>query len=274
MTAPLNGHAAKHHHDPPRRAAEDERVTFMDCPFDLVTMNEAVNRTVSWCREERRPHTVVTVNAGILVMMHDDEALASACRKGDLIVPDGVPVVWASHLVGTALRARVAGVDLMAALLERGGRERLSVFFLGAKEEVIQTLVGLCAERYPGLRVAGHRNGYFKEADHPAIIEQIRTSGADMLFVGMPSPFKELWCEQYRDALGVPVIMGVGGSFDVLAGFIKRAPVFAQKAGLEWFWRFLMEPRKMWKRYLVTNSLFIGRVVKDTVKNRLLSRSA
>jgi len=270
MNVPVNGHSRNHE---PAAGPSDERVTFMDCPFDLVTMNEAVERVLDWCRGERRPHTIVTVNAGILVMMHADVALASACQNGDLIVPDGVPVVWASHLVGTSLRARVAGVDLMAALLERGSTEKLSVFFLGAKEEVVKTLVDLSASRFPGLRVAGYRNGYFKEADHPAIIEQIRASGADMLFVGMPSPFKELWCEQYRNELGTPVIMGVGGSFDVLAGFIKRAPELAQKAGLEWFWRLMMEPRKMWKRYLVTNSLFIGRVLKDTVRSRLRSRS-
>lgn len=242
------------------------RTEFMDCPFDAVTMKQAVERAVSWCRGERRPRTVMTVNAAILVMMRKDRALADACRAGDLIVPDGVPVVWASRLVGRPLRARVAGVDLMAQLLEAASQHRLRVFFLGARQEVLQELVAVCARRYPGVVVAGVRNGYFDESEHEEVIEQIRQSGADMLFVGMPTPFKEVWCQRHRDALSVPVIMGVGGSFDVLAGFIRRAPLWMQNLGLEWFWRLSMEPRKMWRRYLVTNSVFTARTLHETVR--------
>jgi N-acetylglucosaminyldiphosphoundecaprenol N-acetyl-beta-D-mannosaminyltransferase len=161
----------------------------------------------------------------------------------------------------------------MAHLLEAAAARGLKVFFLGAKEEVVQKLVRWCESRYPGLIVAGYRNGYFKESDYPEVINQVRRSGADMLFVGMPTPFKEVWCKQNREALGVPVIMGVGGSFDVLAGFIRRAPLWMQNAGLEWFWRLLMEPRKMWKRYLVTNSIFIVRTLLETMRRRSVSGS-
>jgi N-acetylglucosaminyldiphosphoundecaprenol N-acetyl-beta-D-mannosaminyltransferase len=249
-------------------AAAGPRTEFMQCPFDPVTMAEAVARAVGWCRDGRRAHTVITVNAAVLAAMRRDRELARACRAGDLVVPDGVPVVWASRLAGAALPARVAGVDLMQRLLESAAEHRLPVFFLGAREEVVRALVARCAERLPGLAVAGFQDGYFGRERDGEVVERIRRSGAAMLFVGMPSPFKEVWCERYRDELGIPVIMGVGGSFDVLAGFIRRAPRLMQAAGLEWLWRLLMEPRRLWRRYLVTNAVFIGRTVVETFRLR------
>jgi N-acetylglucosaminyldiphosphoundecaprenol N-acetyl-beta-D-mannosaminyltransferase len=254
-------------------AGAGERTEFMDCPFDDLTMSEAVDEAMSWCRGQRRPHNIVTINAAILVMMRKDEALAAACRAGSLIVPDGMPVLWASRLVGRPLRARIAGIDLMTRLLEAASERGLRVFFLGAREEVVRKLVAWCEARYSGVLVAGYRNGYFEECDHAEVIEQIRGSNPDILFVGMPTPFKEVWCERHRELLGVPVILGVGGSFDVLAGFIRRAPVWMQNAGLEWFWRLLMEPRKMWRRYLVTNSIFILRTLLETLRCRSIAQS-
>ncbi len=248
------------------RAAIPARAELLECPFDPVTMSEAVARAVEWCRHDRRPHTIVTVNAAILVMMRSDPALAAACRAADLVVADGVPVVWASRLAGARLPARVAGVDLMAWLLEAAWRHRLPVFFLGAREEVVRALVERCEREYPGLPVAGWRDGYFGRERDAEVVDQIRRSGAAMLFVGMPSPFKEIWCERHRAELGVPVILGVGGSFDVLAGFVRRAPRTMQRAGLEWLWRLLMEPRRLWRRYLVTNTVFVWRVVAEAAR--------
>lgn len=241
----------------------------MDCPFDSMTMDQSVEHIVAWCRGDRTPRTVVTMNASLLVMMHRDRKLADACRAGDLILADGMSVFLLSYLIGRPLAERVTGIDLMAALLRQGQKKKLRVFFLGAKEEVVSTLVRQCALDYPDLTVAGYRNGYFAEADHPEVIEQIRASRADMLFIGMTSPFKEAWAERHRDALGVPVVMGVGGSFDVLSGFVPRAPRFMQKLCMEWLWRVLMEPRRMWKRYLVTNTLFIKRAMREFVSARL-----
>lgn len=248
---------------------EPVRATFLDCEFDPVTMPEAVARAVAWCGEPRQAHLITTVNASTLVMMRRDPEFAAACGAGDLIVADGVPVVWAARLAGVRLPGRVAGVDLMAELLRRASTDHLSVYFLGAREDVLNRLLAVCRQRYPVMRVAGARNGYFDPTDSPAIVEAIRASGADMLFVGMPSPFKEVWCHQHAEALGVPVIMGVGGSFDVISGAIERAPKWMQGAGLEWFWRLLMEPRRMWKRYLVTNTLFLAQVARETARRRL-----
>jgi len=148
------------------------------------------------------------------------------------------------------------------------------VFFLGAREEVVTRLAARCTSRHPGLVVAGYRNGYCGRESDAEVVEQVGRSGAAMLFVGMPSPFKEVWCERHRAALGVPVILGVGGSFDVLAGFIRRAPRWMQASGLEWLWRLAMEPRRLWRRYLVTNAIFVARTLVEILRRRTAVRSA
>jgi exopolysaccharide biosynthesis WecB/TagA/CpsF family protein len=238
-------------------ALRRQRAELMGLPFDKLTMDDTVARCLEMCRAPRASHTIVTVNASHLCLMRRDPELAQACRAGDLVVADGMSVVWALWASGQQAPERVAGVDLMARLLAAAGKHRLRVYFLGARREVVAKLVEQCRDKYPGLEVAGFRDGYFGSDDHARIVEEIRASRADILFVGMPSPFKETWCERHRDRLQVPVIVGVGGSFDVLAGFIKRAPRRVQSMGMEWCWRLAMEPRKLWKRYLTTNSQFI-----------------
>jgi exopolysaccharide biosynthesis WecB/TagA/CpsF family protein len=249
--------------------SQNGRVDLLGCPFDRVSMQSAVNRCLEWCLGPRAAHTVITVNAGLLCMMRRDAELRNACRGGDLIVPDGVPVVWTSRLAGVPLPERVAGVDLTARLLAAGSEHRLSAYFLGARQEVVDELVRRCGRDYQGLAVAGARNGYFGPDDHASIVTEISNRSPHMLFVGMPSPFKETWCERHRHALNVPVIMGVGGTFDVLTGYVRRAPRVLQSLGLEWSWRLAMEPRKMWKRYLVTNSEYLRLAAREIVRRRV-----
>lgn len=244
------------------------QLELMGLTFQPVRMHEAVDQCLDWCRAPRTSHTVITANASHLCMMQQDGELRNACRSGDLIVADGMSVVWALRAAGTPVPERVAGVDLMDRLLEAGGKRGLRAYFLGAKPEVVSTLAEKCELRYPGLVVSGWRDGYFSVAEHDRIIDNIRESAPHMLFVGMPSPFKENWSEKHRQRLNVPVIMGVGGSFDVLAGFIKRAPNFVQSMGMEWAWRLGMEPRKLWKRYLTLNSEFVWRAGKEILARR------
>jgi N-acetylglucosaminyldiphosphoundecaprenol N-acetyl-beta-D-mannosaminyltransferase len=245
------------------------RRDLMGLAFDPETMQSAVERCLAWCEGPCAPHTVITANAGVLCMMRRDRELREACRSGDLVLADGMSVVWALRAAATPVPERVTGVDLMSRLLEEGARRGLRAYFLGARQEVIQALVELCARRYPGLVVAGCRNGYFSAADHPAIVEEIRGRRPHLLFVGMPSPFKEVFCQRHRDRLDVPVLMGVGGSFDVLAGYVSRAPRWLRAVGMEWSWRLLMEPRKMWKRYLFTNSEFLWTAGRESLARRL-----
>ena len=246
-----------------------ERAELLGLSFDAVTIETVVARCLEFCRAPRTSHTVITANASHLCMMRHDPELALACRAAHLTLADGMSVVWALRAAGQPVPERVAGVDLMARLLATAGAHRLRVYFLGARREVVTALVERSRVRHPGIEIAGFRDGYFGLDDHLGIVEEIRASRPDILFVGMPSPFKESWCERHRQRLEVPVIMGVGGSFDVLAGFIRRAPRWIQSLGLEWFWRLLMEPRKLWKRYLTTNIEFIWLASREIVARRL-----
>ena len=239
-----------------------KRVDFMGAPFDTVDMSGAVDRILQWARSGGQPRSIITLNAGLLMGMRNHAALRRACLNGDLILADGKPIVLASRLLGDPIPHRVAGVDLMAETLAAGAGSKLKVYFLGAKQNVLEKLERVVAERYPGIEVVGSHNGYFTGAEHQRIIDDINASGAELLYIGMPSPFKEVWAEQYRDRLKVGVIFGVGGSFDVLAGEVRRAPVWLQELCLEWAWRLAMEPRKMWKRYLVTNTAFLLELAK------------
>ena len=245
------------------------RVDLIGLGFDPVTMAQVIETCVGWCREPRQSHTVVTANASHLCAMRRDPELARACSVGDLVVADGMSVVWASRWAGDGFPERVAGVDLMTLLLEVASRLHLRVYFLGARPEVVTDVVEACRTRCPDAVVAGSRDGYFTSAEHDGIVEAIRAARPDMLFIGMPTPFKETWAERHRARLDVPVIMGVGGSFDVLAGHIQRAPRWVQSMGMEWSWRLLMEPRKLWRRYLTTNSEFLWLAARHAIRRRM-----
>ena len=245
-----------------------DRSELLGLEFERAGMGAIVARCLAWCHEPPATHIVTTANASHLCMMRRDPALRAACQAADLAVADGMSVVWALRLLGRPVSERVAGIDLMTQLLEAGSRDRLRVYFLGARPEVVELLLAHCRTRYPGLAIAGSHDGYFTAADEAAIVADIRAQAPHFLFIGMPSPFKEVFAEQYRGRLQVPVIIGVGGSFDVLAGVVARAPLVVQRLGCEWAWRLLLEPRKLWRRYLTTNSEFIWLVCREFVKGR------
>jgi N-acetylglucosaminyldiphosphoundecaprenol N-acetyl-beta-D-mannosaminyltransferase len=237
--------------------------------FDTVTMDAVEARCIALCHAPRASHIVITANASHLCMMRNDPEFAAACRGGDVIVADGMSVIWALRASGQSVPERVAGVDLMTRLLAAAAQHKLRVYLLGAKPAVVKALVDQSLARHADLQIVGFRDGYFGPDDHADIVKEIRASQAHILFVGMPSPFKETWCERHRQDLDIPVIIGVGGSFDVLAGFIKRAPRWLQSLGLEWFWRLLMEPRRLWRRYLTSNAEFVWLAGQEIVARRL-----
>lgn len=241
------------------------RLEILGCRFDPVGLEEVVAHVMEWCRGPRRPHRVVTMNVAGLELLRRNREMQAASESADLVVADGVPLVWASRMLRRPLPSRVAGVDLMQAVLAAGAKEKRRVWFLGAREEVVQEVVRRCGALYPGLEVAGFRNGYFAPGDHAALVKTIHDARPDLLFVGMPSPFKETWIHQHAAELDVPFMLGVGGSFDVFAGRIRRAPRWIQSIGMEWGWRLAMEPRKLWRRYLVSNTAFLARLMKALV---------
>ncbi len=240
----------------------------LGCPISGLTLDQFVEAAEAFIKS-RRPHYISVVNVAKIVKMRSDRRLNSSVKSADLIGADGVPLVWASRLLGDPLPGRVNGTDLMYRLLEQADEKGYRVFFFGAKEEVLQAVLTRVRSEYPGVQIAGWQDGYFKPEDEWNIARKIRGSRADVLFIAFGTPKKELWVARYLGAMAVPVVHGVGGSFDVFAGLIPRAPVWMQKAGLEWLFRLLQEPGRMWKRYLVTNSLFIALLIKELFRVKL-----
>ena len=233
-----------------------ERRTLYGLRIDAVTLDEAVRHCMRAVAEGPMIDVGV-VNAAKIVTMRSDEALADAVSGADLLLADGQSVVWASRYLGQPLPARVAGIDLFVALLAAAEREDRSIYLLGATTDVLARTVAEVRRRHPALRIAGSRDGYFADAEAAGVAAEVRASGADLLFLGMTSPKKELFCADFGELTGARVIHGVGGSFDVLAGVVRRAPRLWQATGLEWLYRMLQEPRRLGPRYLKTNTRFV-----------------
>jgi len=240
----------------------NERILVAGCPVNPLSFEDAV-REISFRIDSRIRTHVVFVNAAKIVKYHRDEPLRQAIDRADLLLADGVPVVWASRLLGRALPERVNGTDLMERLIAVAAERGYRVFFLGARQDALLRAVGECRRRHRDLKVAGFHHGYFRPDEQEVVIREINSSAADLLLVGMSSPRKELWVDQNLSQLKVCVAQGVGGSFDVIAGVVSRAPLWMQRSGLEWFHRLLQEPGRMWRRYLVTNSAFLWLVLRE-----------
>ncbi|MGD9581126.1 MAG: WecB/TagA/CpsF family glycosyltransferase [Vampirovibrionia bacterium] len=243
---------------------EKERINFFGALIDPLTMNETLNK-VSEIIETKTITQHVVVNVAKLVFMQKDENLKNIVNSCDLINADGAGIVFGAKLLGVNIPERVAGIDLMENIVKMSSEKGYSIYFLGAQEEIITKVISKYKAIYPNLKVAGYRNGYYTEQEELTIAENIRDSKADVLFVAISSPKKEIFLNKYLNIMNVPFVMGVGGSFDVVAGKVSRSPVFMQKLGLEWFYRLIQEPRRMWKRYLVTNSIFLYILMKSFV---------
>lgn len=251
-----------------------KRINFLGIPVDVLSMQETIDVVDRAIQADEHINHVV-INAGKVVSMQTDKQLFESVVSCDLINADGQAIVWGARLLGGKLPERVAGADLMQELVKLAAGKKYKCFFLGAKEEIVKKVVDIYTEQYGADIIAGYRNGYFKKEEEAAVAKQIGDSGAQMLFVAITSPKKENFMYAHRDLLaGVNFTMGVGGTFDVVAGFTKRAPVWMQNIGMEWFYRFAQEPKRMWKRYLVGNSKFIYLVLKAKGKQLFSSKKA
>lgn len=242
-----------------------ESIKLFGCPVHRLNMEQTVD-IIDQSIQEGRSLQHVVVNAAKLANMQKDEQLKESVVNCDIINADGQAVVWAAKILGQPLPERVAGIDLMTNLVELASKRKYRVFFFGAKEEVVKKVVDKYSELYAPDIIAGYRNGYFKKEEETEIAKQIADSKADILFVAITSPKKEIFLNTYKDIIKTPFIMGVGGSFDVVSGMTKRAPLWMQKNGLEWFYRVMQEPKRMWKRYLVTNTIFIKMVLMERLE--------
>ncbi len=241
------------------------RVDILGCLVDNFSMKETLARIEEFIIDGR-PHQHVVVNVDKIVKADRNSELRDIINKCDLINADGMPVVWASRLLGRPLKGRVTGIDLFMELLERSAKKGWRVFFLGARETVVSKVAAVFKKKYPSLKIVGFRNGYWRPEQEESVVEEVKKARPDILFVGISSPKKEEFLGSYLKHMGVPFAMGIGGSFDVLAGFTKRAPLWMQRAGIEWFYRFLQEPKRMFKRYFVDDLHFFLLLAREVFK--------
>jgi N-acetylglucosaminyldiphosphoundecaprenol N-acetyl-beta-D-mannosaminyltransferase len=243
------------------------RVDLLGCAIDPVDMDTAVATIDAaiagggFCRH-------ADVNASKIVALQTDAAMRASIENAELVVADGQSVVWASRLLGQPLPARVAGIDLMNRLIELAEQRGYSIYILGARQEILEEAVERLHEAHPALRIAGYRNGYFDESEEYAVAREIRDADADILFVAISSPRKEYFLARHGPDLGIPYVMGVGGSIDVVSGHVRRAPLWIQRGGFEWAFRLVQEPRRLFRRYLVTNAHFLALVFRHLIRRR------
>jgi N-acetylglucosaminyldiphosphoundecaprenol N-acetyl-beta-D-mannosaminyltransferase len=242
------------------------RVFQWSLSMDILSMHETIDIINSSLRNSESIQHIV-VNAAKIVNAQKDFDLRSAINDSDIVNVDGMAVVWALRLLGHKIHERVSGIDLFDQLLELSYANKYKPYFLGATEEINKLMLSKIKSKYPGMEIAGARHGYFSAAEEILIVDKIKASKPDMLFIGISSPRKEEFINKYFDDMNIPFVMGVGGSFDVCAGSTKRAPIWMQKNGLEWLFRIYQEPKRMWKRYLRTNTIFIWMMVIEIFKN-------
>jgi len=214
------------------------------------------------------PHQHVVVNVDKIVKAQKSHQLMKIINECSLINADGMPVVWASRLLGVGLKQRVAGIDLFEVIMRQSAERGWRVYLLGAKDPIVQAVRAKFERECPAIQIVGCRDGYWRDSEEPDVVRGIADAKPDILFVAMSSPKKEFFLGRYQREMKVPFAMGVGGSFDVVAGKISRAPDWMQRTGLEWFYRFLQEPRRMFRRYFIEDMTFFWLLAREVLTGR------
>lgn len=225
----------------------------------IVSIGSLYSSTIDIIDMVGKHHYVCIANVHMTVTAKTDKDLRLAMEKADIVTSDGMPLVWELRRQGFKEAERVSGPDLMIELCDRAQSEGVSIYFYGGSPSVVKKLEEKLIVRFPGLKIAGIESPPMlpnkPEVDY-GVVDKIKASGAGIVFVGLGCPKQELWMHTYSPHIPA-VLIGVGAAFDFFAGTVKRAPLWMQKSGLEWFYRLCSEPRRLWKRYLVTNSLFV-----------------
>ncbi|MBQ7317517.1 MAG: WecB/TagA/CpsF family glycosyltransferase [Phascolarctobacterium sp.] len=239
-------------------------VKILDVPVHPLTMEEAVS-TLEDSIENGKQAFVVTANAEIIMMCQQDADYKKiVSRDAQLVLPDGAGAVWAGRHLGYNIPERVAGFDLYCQLLSEAAKKGYKAFFFGGSPGIAEAAKAKSEELYPGVKIVGCRNGYFNEEESQSIIEEINSSGADMLFAALGAPKQEKWLVRYRNQLKPQILMGIGGSFDVLAGKMERAPKWMQDASLEWAFRLYKQPSRFMRMMALPK--FVIKVLFDGKK--------
>ncbi len=241
-----------------------------------VTMDEAV-AAIDGLIRERRHAFVATPNTDHVVNIARDAEFRRIYRDAALVLADGMPLLWIAKLLGTPLKEKVSGSDLFPRLCEVAAQKQHRLFFLGGRPGAADGAAEILRRRHPGLQIAGVYSpplGFEKDpAENAGIVRMIRDSRPDILFVGLGSPKQERWIAGHKDDVGVPVSIGIGVSFEFVAGMVRRAPRWMQNAGMEWLWRLMMEPGRLWKRYLVNDTYLIVLFLRQWLQKKKSSSS-
>lgn len=241
--------------------------------FDDVTMAEATNRIVELAKMRDKPRYVCTGNLDHLAIAAEDTEFRDAYLNADLVVADGAPVVWLARLGGTPLKERVAGSDLFFTLGRASAESGITLFFLGGVEGAADKAKAVLEEKFPGTKIIGTYCPPFAtfstEEEQDKIRDIVKAANPDVLLVAFGAPKQEKWIAKNRERLGVPIAIGVGGSFEMAAGILKRAPVWMQKVGLEWAYRFAQQPRRLFDRYIVRDVPHLAKAAAKTAAKRV-----
>lgn len=251
------------------------KIHLLGVNIDNVSFEEAIS-SVEEMILRQVPSYVLTPNIDHLVKVQKDPVFHAIYEKAALVIADGVPLLWAARFLGTPLKEKISGSDLFPKLCEKAAQKGWRVFFVGGREGAATRAAEILKTRFPALKVAGTccpPFGFEKdENENEKILALIREAKPDIVFVGLGAPKQEKWIGRFKDAYGAPVSIGIGVSFEFVAGMVKRAPVWMQKAGLEWFWRLMMEPGRLWKRYLIDDMQFFWLVLLQKLRKQTVGR--
>ena len=237
-----------------RTPDQRSKVNILGLELDRLNMTEVMSKIDRFVQEDE-PRQVVTVNLQFMSLARKNEAFQAIVNRADMVVADGMPLVWVSKMKGAPIASRVTGHDILQECAELASNKGYSIFLLGGAPGRAQESAQSLSERYPGLRVYGTHHGTFSDMGvaerQDELTRQIREFDPDILLVGLGCPKQEYWIHNYMDEVGVPVCVGVGGVFDVLTGRLHRAPGWMQRCGIEWIYRLKQEPGRLWKRYFL-----------------------
>ncbi len=243
-----------------------ERVNVGGIGIDNVSMAEAL-KAIEELVAARKPCYVTSPNVDILIRYRRDREFARYYDEDALCLADGVPIMWAANFLGTPLKEKISGSDLVPKVCELANRKGYKIFFMGGRPGAADAAKAKLLETLKDIKIVGTYAppfGFERDAvELQKIADMVKAAKPDILFVGLGAPKQELWIKRYHEELGVPVSMGVGVTFEFIAGIVKRAPVWMQKVGLEWFWRLCMEPGRLWKRYLIDDTQFFGIILQQ-----------
>ncbi|MCA9398332.1 MAG: WecB/TagA/CpsF family glycosyltransferase [Candidatus Omnitrophica bacterium] len=252
-----------------------KRIDICGVPVSSTNLTNACQAVDSWIQQKKKSYVCVAPVSTVVDCQRDQD-YRKVVLGADMVTPDGMPLVWLAKLSGDKFIQRTYGPDFMQAFCDYGRQKGRRHFLYGGEEKTCQQLINVLKQKFPDIEIVGYYSPPYRPAhfqEEQKVIDQINRSQADVLWVGLGSPKQDFWMVEHRDRLDVPVIVGVGAAFDFIAGIKPQAPKWMQKSGLEWFFRLCSEPKRLWKRYLIGNTLFICYLVKDFFRKRFFVKS-